>query len=188
MGKGSNVGLLDKERLLKIFEYLNERLRENQLHLELTIYGGSVMTMVYDNRPATRDIDCVFSDTNFKLLENILDLTKFTFNLSDGWINEDIKEPLKAIIKEDKETYKVYSNLKILKPSTEQMLAMKILAARPEPSKDFVDAYILCKDLKITTKDNLLKTISLYIPLTLIGERQRVFIEYLGEDLGYDWK
>lgn len=180
--------LLDKNKLLQIFDYLNERLKENQLQLEITIYGGSIMTLVYDNRPATKDIDCVFSETNFKLLENILNLTKYTFSLSDGWINEEIKEPLQAILKEDKETYKNYSNLKILKPKAEQLLAMKVLAARPEPAKDFYDAYILCKDLNITTKDRLLEVISVYIPLTILGERQINFIKYLGEDLGYDWE
>lgn len=188
MSKSNNLGLMNKEKLLKIFDYLNERLKENQLQLEITIYGGSIMTMVYDNRPATKDIDCVFSETNDKLLDNILDLTKFVFNLSDGWINEEIKEPLKYILKEDKETYKIYSNLKIMKPKAEQLLAMKILAARPEPAKDFVDAYILCKDLNITTKAELLHTFNDYIPLTLIGERQMNFIKYLGEDLGYDWE
>lgn len=184
----NGTGLMDKNKLLEIFDYLNERLKENQLQLEITIYGGSIMTMIYDNRPATKYIDCVFSKTNYKLLDNILDLTKFAFNLSDGWINQEIKEPLKSILKEDKETYKVYSNLKILKPIAEQLLAMKILAARPEPAKDFVDAYMLCKDLKITSKDQLLHSISNYIPLTLLGERQINFIKYLGEDLGYDWK
>lgn len=144
--------------------------------------------MVYDNRPATKDIDCVFSETNLKLLENILDLTKSVFNLSDGWINEEFKEPLKSLLKEDKETYKVYSNLKILKPKAKQLLAIKILAARPEPAKDFADAYILCKDLNVTTKDELLNIISDYIPLYLLGERQMNFIKYLGDDLGYDWK
>lgn len=183
-----DLGLMDKNKLLQIFDYLNERLKENQLQLEITIYGGSVMTMVYDNRPATRDIDCVFSETNYKLLDSILDVTKFNFNLSDGWINEEIKEPLKYILKEDKETYKIYSNLKILKPKAQQLLAMKILAARSEPAKDFVDAYILCRDLNITTKDKLLDICSEYIPLTLIGIRQMNFIIYLGEDLGYDWK
>ena len=182
------VSLLDKNKLLQIFDYLNERLKENQLQLEITIYGGSIMTMVYDNRPATKDIYCVFSETNFKLLDNILNLTKYTFNLSDGWINEEIKEPLKTILKEDKETYKTYSNLKVLKPKAEQLLAMKILAARTEPAKDFFDAYILCKDLNITTKDRLMEVISTYIPLTILGERQINFIKYLGEDLGYDWK
>jgi hypothetical protein len=133
MHTSNDIGLLDREKLLKIFEYLNERLKENQLQLEITVYGGSVMTMVYDNRPATKDIDCVFSKANSKLME-------------------------------------------------------KILAARAEPAKDFTDAYILCKDLNITTKSELLKTISAYIPLTLLGERQKMFIKYLGEDLGYDWE
>lgn len=179
---------MDRIKLLEIFDYLNERLRENQLQLEITIYGGSIMTMVYDNRPATKDIDCVFSETNYKLLDHILNLTKFAFNLSEGWINEDVKEPLRAILKEDKETYKVYSNLKLLKPIAEQLLAMKILAGRPEPAKDFIDAYILCKDLRITTKDKLMEIISTYIPLKILGERQINFIKYLGKDLGYDWK
>jgi len=188
MNNSNNMGLMDRDKLLKIFDYLNERLKENQLHLDITVYGGSIMTMVYDNRPATRDIDCVFSEINSKLLDNILELTRFTFNLPDNWINEDIKEPLKSLLKEDKETYKVYSNLKILKPKAEQLLAMKVLAARPEPAKDFIDAYILCKDLNITTKEELLATISDYIPLNLLGERQINFIKYLGEDLGYDWE
>ena len=92
------------------------------------------------------------------------------------------------MIKEDKETFKTFSNLKILKPKAEQLLAMKILAARSEPAKDFLDAYILCKDLNIQTKDELLKLFSEYLPLRLIGERQIKFIKYLGEDLGYDWE
>lgn len=180
--------LFNKDKLLSIFEYLNERLKENQLQLEITVYGGSIMTMVYDNRPATKDIDCVLSYVNYSLLENILQEVKFTFGLNDNWLNEDIKEPLKSLIKEDKEVYRVYSNFKILKPKAEQLLAMKILAARPEPAKDFVDAYILCRELGIKDKAVLFDIISRYVPLKLIGERQIKFIKYLGEDLGYDWE
>ena len=187
MNKNS-LQLLNKEKLSEIFLYMNERLKENQLQLELTVYGGSIMTMVYDNRPATKDIDCIFSHANDKLLSHILKLTQFTFNLPDGWINEEIKEPLQSIIKEDKETFKAYSNLKILKPKAKQLLAMKVLAARPEPAKDFIDAYILCKELGVATKQQLLEIIKEYIPLTLLGERQTSFIKYLGDDLGYDWE
>ena len=180
--------LMNKEKLLEIFTYINGRLVENQLQLEITIYGGSIMTLVYDNRPATKDIDCVFAETNTKLLNNILDLTGYVFDLPSGWMNEEIREPLKSLLKEDKETYRTYSNLKILKPKAEQLLAMKILAARPEPAKDFIDALILSRDLNISTKEQLLDIISAYIPRTLLGERQRRFIRYLGKDLGYDWE
>ena len=44
---------------------------------------------------------------------------------------------------------------------------MKILAAGPEPAKDFIDAYILCKDLNITTKTEFLNTVSDYVSRTL---------------------
>ncbi|MBS4534634.1 hypothetical protein GOQ29_03290 [Clostridium sp. D2Q-14] len=49
---------------------------------------------------------------------------------------------------------------------------MKILAARPEPAKDFIDAYILCKDLKIKTKEELMDIVADYIPLKFLGGRQ----------------
>ena len=48
MAESNDVKLMDKNKLLKIFEYLNERLEENQLQLDITVYGGSVMAMVYD--------------------------------------------------------------------------------------------------------------------------------------------
>lgn len=178
----------DKATLLEVFEYLNERLKENRLYLEITIYGGSVMTMVYDNRPATRDIDCVFSKANSILLQNILDMTGYVFNLPKNWINDEVKEPLRQFLQEDKETFRVYSNLSILKPRAEQLLAMKVLAARPEPALDFLDAHLLCKELGITSKEHLLKVTSVYLPLTLLGDRQLAFIKYLGKDLGYDWE
>ena len=55
-----SIEMMDKKKLLDIFEYLNERLLENQLQIEITVYGDSIMTMIYDNRPATRAIDLVF--------------------------------------------------------------------------------------------------------------------------------
>ncbi len=188
MREDEKIKLLSKNDLLEIFKYLNQRLKENQLQLEITVYGGSIMTMVYDDRPATKDVDCVFNNVNMSLFKNILDTVRFAFNLSDDWINEEIKEPLKYLIKEEKEIYKTYSNLKILKPKAEQLLAMKILAARAEPSKDFVDAFLLCKELGIKSKEDLMKIVFKYIPRGLIDERQITFIKYLGKDLGYDWQ
>lgn len=184
-GSSSN---LNRDRLLEIFDVLNNKLRENQLSLCLTVYGGTVMNFLYDVRPATRDVDCVFSDTDFKLLELILSDIRFMFSLGDNWINDDIKVPLKSLLKEDLSLLSDYSNLKLMAPSKEQLLAMKVLSARPEPSKDFIDAYLLCKDLGVTDKVQLLNIFKDFVPIKLLGERQIQFIKYLGEDLGYDWK
>lgn len=43
MAESNDIGLMDRDNLLEIFAYLNERLNENQLQLELTVYGGSIM-------------------------------------------------------------------------------------------------------------------------------------------------
>ncbi|MBN2284819.1 MAG: hypothetical protein JXQ26_07275 [Tissierellales bacterium] len=41
---------------------------------------------------------------------------------------------------------------------------------------------------KLMDKDALLNICAQYISLNLIGERQMRFLQYLGKDLGYDWK
>lgn len=179
--------MIDKKMLLEIFDYLNEALRDNLLHLDITIYGGSIMTLLFDDRPATRDIDSIMSVDNVELLNQIIKQVQNVYQLNSDWINDAIKEPLKSLLSEDLTSYGNYSNLNILHPIPEQLLAMKILAARPEPSKDFIDAFVLCKSLDVQTKEKLFEIVSKYVPRKLLKERQMVFIKYLGSDLGYDW-
>lgn len=167
-GKKQLVVEFEKALLLEIFDYINERLKEKQLQLEMTIYGGTVMTILYD-RPATKDVDCVFSGVDLKVLKGILDLIRHKFNLKESWIDEQISEPLKYLTKEEKELFKTYSNLKILKPVAEQILAMKVLANRVEPAKDFLDASILCQELNVKTPEELMDIVSAYVPLNLVG-------------------
>lgn len=100
------------------------------------------MTLLYDNRPATKDIDSLFNTVNDELLINIFKQIQDVYQLNNDWINDDVKEPIKTLIEEETIVYKEYSNLTIVQPIPEQLLAMKVLAARAEPSKDFVDAYI----------------------------------------------
>lgn len=179
---------LDKDDLLDIFECLNTMLEANNLVLELSIYVGSIMKLIYDSRPATKDVDCIMQSNNDKLVKNILDDIADIYDLPKDWINEDIKEPLKVLIREDKQEFKIYSNLRIISPCKEQLLAMKVLSARNEPAYDFPDAQMLATDLGIKTKKDLLNIVRKYIPVKYLGERQLMFIKYLGKDLGYDWE
>lgn len=179
---------LDKDDLLDIFECLNTLLEANNLVLELSLYGGSLMKLLYDSRPATKDIDCIINSNNDILLKNILADIADIYNLPEDWINEDIKEPLKVLIREDKEDFRIYSNLKIVSPCKEQLLAMKVLSARNSPEYDFPDAQMLVLDLGIKTKRELLDIVRRYIPTKYLGERQLMFIKYVGKELGYDWE
>ncbi|MEN8906598.1 MAG: DUF6036 family nucleotidyltransferase [Clostridiales bacterium] len=179
---------IDKVKLLSIFESINSMLYENLLTVDLYLYGGSYMTLLSDSRPATQDIDCIFNSTNDKIFTIILKTIGKVYGLNGDWFNNEIAKPLSHLSKQDLKEFKKFSNLSIYIPSTEQMLAMKILSSRPEPSKDFIDANILCKELNIKNRKELLTIVSNFIDLKYIGERQNRFIEYLGDDLGYDWR
>ena len=178
-----------------IVDYSQGVLLTNDFTGKYKVVAISDVSVVDTTSPFVQWIESIVEDLNKNekskdifFVDNRNDLSKINFESINEYSPPNLLYvPLKNI-KEDIETYKIYSNLKILKPKAKQLLAMKILAARPEPAKDFIDAYILCKELNITTKDRLLEICSEYIPLTLIGPRQVTFIKYLGEDLGYDWK
>ncbi len=177
---------ITKEKFIEIMECLNERLNENKMELSINIYGGTVMMVFFDVRPATKDIDALFDIT--PQLNNILIDIAEIYDLDSEWINQDIKEPLKYLKTEDlKELYK-FNNLKIFAPSAEQMLAMKILSARSEPYKDFEDAEFLIQYLKTDNLDDVIKIFDNYIGRKYLGDRQKMFLNYIGKDLDKKWK
>jgi hypothetical protein len=179
---------INKTKLIEIFEKLNEMLKDNSITVDLYIYGGSYMTLVSDTRPETNDIDCIFNTTNDEIFNKILETIKSDYKLEKNWFSQEVTTPIEHLKTQDLNEFKRFSNLNIFIPSIEQMLAMKILSSRAEPSKDFIDAYILCRKLNITTKKELLDIVAKYIDLSYLGKRQITFIKYLGEDLGYDWE
>lgn len=167
-------------------EILDEKLEENRLKMTLNIYGGTVMMACFDARPATKDIDAIF-ETSAQVDHILLDIAE-TFGLNKNWINQEVKEPLKYVKDENlKEIYK-FSNLKVLAPSAEQMLAMKILSARPEPYRDFNDVAFLIKYLGIDTLEQVLGVFDKYIGRRYLGDRQKMFLNYVGRDLNKPWK
>ncbi|UFT99963.1 DUF6036 family nucleotidyltransferase [Radiobacillus kanasensis] len=175
-----------KEIFIEILEVLDKKLQDNKLELTLNIYGGTVMMACFDARPATKDVDALF-DTS-PIIDNILVEIAETFNLDKNWINQDIREPLRHIKNENLKEVYTFKSLKVLAPSAEQMLAMKILSARPEPYRDFNDAEYLIEFLGIETLEEVLNIFNNYVGRKYLQERQKVFLNYVGKDLNKSWK
>ena len=74
-------------------------------------------------------------------------------------------------------------NLKVLAPSAEQMLGMKVFSARSEPYKDFSDAEFLINYLNIDTLEKILNIFDKFIGRRYLNNRQKMFINYVGKDL-----
>jgi len=177
---------VSKELFLEILEGLDKRLEENRLELSINIYGGTVMMACFDARPATKDVDALFETS--PIVDNILIDIAETYELHKDWINQQIKEPLKYLKYENlKEVYK-FDHLKVFAQSAEQMLAMKILSARPEPFRDFADVAYLIKHLEIESLEQILDIFDKYIGRKYLSDRQKVFLNYVGKDLNVSWK
>lgn len=175
-----------KELFLEILQVLDEKLGENRLNLTLNIYGGTVMMACFDARPATKDIDALF-DTSPQINTILLDIAE-TFGLDKDWINQDIKEPLKYLKEEDLKEIYSFKNLKVFAPTAEQMLAMKLLSARPEPYRDFADTEYLIEFLNLETLEEVLDIFNKYVGRRYLGDRQKMFLNYVGKDLGKSWE
>ncbi|MGL4949959.1 MAG: DUF6036 family nucleotidyltransferase [Anaeroplasmataceae bacterium] len=182
-----NSKAIDRTLLYRLFEEINEGLIENGIHLDLCIYGGSLMTLLYSQRISTMDIDCVFNTDDSIVLELILKNIGSKYNLRRDWFNSEVKLPLETLSKEEKISYKTLSNLNINVCSKEQLLAMKIVASRAEPSHDFNDCVLLCKDLEIEDLKDLKSVISEFISFDILKMRHLRFIKELGLELGGDW-
>ncbi|MBP7222048.1 MAG: ABC transporter substrate-binding protein [Sedimentibacter sp.] len=179
-------GKITKKRFFEIMECLDKKLAENNIELSINIYGGTAMMVCFDIRSATKDIDALF-DTSPQL-NNILSDIAEMYDLDSEWINQAIKEPLKHLKTEDLKVLYRFNNLKIFAPSAEQMLAMKILSSRPEPYKDFEDAEFLIQYLKIDDLDNVIKIFDKYAGRKYLGDRQKIFLNYIGKDLNKRWE
>ncbi len=52
------------EEITKYLNELNDELRLMDIKGEVSLYGGAVMCLVYDARPATKDVDAIFKPTS----------------------------------------------------------------------------------------------------------------------------
>lgn len=179
-------GQITSELFSEILDVLNERLGENKLNLSINIYGGTVMMISYDVRPATKDIDAIFETS--PQIETILTDIAETYGLAEDWINQDIKEPLKYTKKENLKEIYIYNHLKIFAPSPEQMLAMKIMSSRAEPFRDFSDAEYLIEFLGLQKLEQVIDIFDRYFGRKFLRDRQKTFLNYVGKDLGKSWK
>jgi len=173
---------IDKATLLRALMRLGVLADERGLTLEICLYGGALMMMVYDARTMTKDVDAIIhpAKEGFTLAEQV----GRELALPTQWLNDQVRmfvapsEQLRIIPWEG-------PGIKMTAPTAGYLLAMKALACRdplPGYAGDLEDLRFLIRKMKIRSVDEIQAHIDKYYPDDVIRADHRALLTALVEE------
>lgn len=104
--------------------------------IELLVVGGTAMVLLYDTRPATRDVDALILSPQAQLVRTWASQVAATYHWPADWLNDGAKGYLVGW--SEGETVFTAPGIVVKTPVTAQLLAMKLSAWRDDV--DIADA------------------------------------------------
>jgi hypothetical protein len=173
------LGVLTKEQIVLALEALDRDLARQQVRGEVCLVGGAVMSLVYDARPATKDVDAWFVPTSE--LRKAAARVASEMNLPDDWLNDAAKGYLSE--RANFVSWRSLPNLEIRVADAQTMLAMKCLAARTD--QDAADIRVLASELGLSSPAAIMDTVAeFYDPARVHVRTQLLLEEMFGVDGG----
>lgn len=168
--------MLTRERILALFAELNDELCRCGIRGDVFIVGGAAMTLAYDARPATRDVDGIWHPSA-EVRAAAARIAARHEDVDVEWLNDGVKGFLPVVGHGTGRV--VYENecLTVSAASPEYLLATKLLASRV--SRDENDILMLYELCGFTTVDEGLDLIERYYEGRPIEAKVRFFLEEL---------
>ena len=169
--------MLSRERMVSLFERVNEELKKRGEVGEVGIVGGAVMCLVYNARNSTRDVGAIFEPA--KILRKIAETIAQDEGLAPDWLNDGAKGYIQpGFLQQDVLSL---SNLRVWAPEPKYMLAMKCISARWDTS-DRDDVTFLIRFLDLQAPQDVFSIIETYYPKNQILAKTKFFLEELMEE------
>lgn len=166
------MSLLTRQRIIELFQALNDELASRDTIGEVGICGGAVMCLVFQAREATRDVDAIFAPTR-EIRQSALAVAHHQA-VPEDWLNDAAKLYFHA--DPPREPVLEFSHLRVWAPSARYMLAMKCISARFD-SSDLDDVRFLIDYLDVQTPEDVFDIIEQYYPHHLIPAKTKFMVE-----------
>jgi hypothetical protein len=168
--------MLTSQRIRELFVALNEELRRKQVRGEAYLAGGAVMCLVFQARPATKDIDAMLVPS--AEMRDAAQAVAAREGLPSDWLNDAVKGFFS-----ERGAFTVFeelSNLRIYVPHPGYLLAMKCLALRlGEEFQDLEDVRVLVRELRLRTVAEAESILGQYYDLVRYPAKTRYVLEEL---------
>ena len=128
-------GSLDRDALIELLDDLAGRLERRKVRAQIYIIGGAAMSLAFDRRRTTHDVDARIDAGHGALTEAVLEMARER-GLPGTWLNEQATANIPRT--PDLRARTVYDSpyLTITGASAEHILAMKLEAARATDEDD----------------------------------------------------
>jgi hypothetical protein len=167
---------LSQADIRRLFELLNEELRQAETHGELYLVGGAVMCLAHNARASTVDVDAVFQPVD--VVRKAAARAAALAGVAADWLNDGVKGYLSQ--RGDFAPFLELDHLRVLVAQPQYLLAMKCLAMRIGAEfHDEDDIRFLLRLLDIRTCEAAMRVIAQYYPLERFPQKTLYALEEL---------
>ncbi|MGZ8843728.1 MAG: hypothetical protein ACXW18_08695 [Pyrinomonadaceae bacterium] len=164
---------MTKDETIRYLKELNDELHSMEIKGELCLYGGAVMSLAYDARPDTKDVDAIFKPAQ-QIREAAARIAR-KHDLRPDWLNDGVKG---FLVPHKQRILAEFPNLRVFIPEPDYLLAMKAISARTN-TLDAADVKFLIGLLELKSVDDVLTLVENYYPRNQIKPATQFFIEEL---------
>jgi hypothetical protein len=156
------MAALTQSDIRRLFDLLNEELRQSDTDAELFLVGGAVMCLAYASRPSTQDVDALFRPP--AEVRKAAARAAIRAAVDPNWLNDGVKGFLSP--HGDFAPFLELDHLRVMVARAEYLLAMKCLAMRIGAEfHDEDDVRYLLRHLDIQDYEKAIAVIKNYYPL-----------------------
>ena len=147
------------------------------------MFGGTAMVLAFDARETTRDVDAIFEPP--QIVREIAGNVAQELGLPPDWLNDGVKGLLSPQGEYTTENLPEFPKLRVTRPTTRYLLAMKCLASRIpgyDTDGDRTDILHLARELEIDAADQVLDVVAEYYPREQIPVKTQFFVREIMEE------
>ena len=163
---------LDRTDIHSLLMDLASELERQGATADVFLVGGAAMTVAYDSRRSTRDLDAVFAPSS--VVRAAVAAVAERRGLASDWLNDAVKGFLPGH-DADASIYFSSPSLRVDVASPRYLLAMKLFASRVEADTD--DIRLLYRVLGLTTVDEGLEILTAAYPTRPIPPKVQHLLE-----------